>query len=89
MPGKTFECMSLAKEFVGIVKHVTGRDLTVASSIGGSAAAVAFITTYDSLAEMEELLPKLMASAEYQTALKKAEHIVVPGSTHDQIWRSF
>jgi hypothetical protein len=36
---------------------------------------------------MEETLAKLTADPEYRDAIKKAEHLAVPGMTQDQVWR--
>jgi hypothetical protein len=33
------------------------------------------------------VLAKLIGAAEYRDALKKVDHLVVPGSSQDQIWR--
>jgi hypothetical protein len=61
----------------------------VAVSFGGNANELAWISQADSLAQMEETLAKLIADPNYRTALKKAEHLAVPGMTHDHVWRHF
>ena len=86
-PGKTFEYMSVAKELAGIVKHASGHEPVVAMSFGGDPLAFAYISTYASVAELEEAREKLMADTAYRTAITKTDHLVVPGSFHDQIWR--
>jgi hypothetical protein len=63
------------------------RTLFVAASFGGNANELAWISQADSLAQMEETLAKLVADPDYRTALKKAEHLAVPGMTHDYVWR--
>jgi hypothetical protein len=59
----------------------------VATSFGGNANELAWISQSDSLAEMEETLGKLVTDADYRAALKKAEHLAVPGMTRDHVWR--
>jgi hypothetical protein len=87
MPGKTMELIAFAKEIAKVVKQANGVEVSVSTSIGGAAGAVAWTSMAESLAELEKGTATLMANAEYQSMLKKAEGLVVPGSTHDQLWR--
>jgi hypothetical protein len=86
LPGKLFELLALAKEIAAVVKGVTGMDLAVCSAFGGNPTEVAWIWQFDSVAQLETNAVKVMADAEYRTALKKLENLVVPGSARDQIW---
>jgi len=75
------------KEMAEIIGHVTGAKPIISTRFGGNANEVAWVSHPDSLAQLEEMGAKLMADADYRTAIKKAEHLAVPGMTHDQIWR--
>jgi hypothetical protein len=86
-PGRTFEYMTVAKELAAVMKHASGHEPNVAMSFGGNPLAFAYIGTYASIAELEEARVKLLADTAYRTAITKTDHLVVPGSSHDQIWR--
>ena len=86
-PGKIGEAVGWGKELVGIVKRVTGKDLALCTSFGGAIGALAWIGHYDSMAQIEDTLAKLMADREYLAAIGKAGQLVVSGSGHDQFWR--
>jgi len=86
-PGKIGEAVGWGKELVGIFKRVTGKDLALCTSFGGAIGALAWIGHYDSMAQIEDMLTKLMADREYLTAIGKAGQLAVPGSGHDQFWR--
>ena len=87
MSGKALEMAAFAKEMTAIINRVTGGNTTACVSFGGNANAVAWISHADSFTQMEETLAKLTADPEYRGALKKAEHLAVPGMTQDQVWR--
>ena len=87
LPGKMFEVLAFAKEMAAVVKRANGTDLSVGSSVGGVVGEIVWISTYDSLAQMEERVAKMTADPGYVAALKKAEGLLVPGATRDHIWR--
>jgi hypothetical protein len=86
-PGKFVDLVAFAHQISEVAGQASGRKLTVATSFGGIANEVAWISTADNLGAMEEVANKLMASEEYRTTLKKAENLIVPGSLRDQVWR--
>lgn len=87
--GKAFDLLAYAKEIAATVKAATGKDLTTAITVGGNANQVCWTSRYESLAEMEATMGKLMADAPYRELLKKGEGIVVANSVYDQIWRDY
>jgi hypothetical protein len=89
LSGKSLEFAAFAKEMAEIISRVTGKKPLVAASFGGNANEMAWISQADSLAQMEETLAKLVADPDYRTALKKAEHLAVPGMSQDHVWRHF
>jgi hypothetical protein len=89
LSSKSLEYAAFAKEMAEIINLATGRKPVVATSFGGNANEFAWISQADSLAQMEETLAKLVADADYRATLKKAEHLAVPGMTHDHVWRHF
>ncbi len=87
MPGKIGDVLALAKETAAHVKRVTGSDVAVGASFGGSFSEVAWISHADSVAEMEAANDKMMADAEIRALFKRWENMIVPGATRDHIWR--
>jgi len=88
MPGKIFDLLAFAKEAASAIKSANGTVVSVSTSIGGVVGEVAWTSTYESLAQMEERTAKMMADAGYTALLKRADGLVVPGATRDQIWRT-
>lgn len=86
LPGKLGEAIAWGKEGVAIIKRVTGKEVAFCTAFGGQISGVAWISQYDSVAQIEDDLAKLMADREYAAALTKAT-MFVPGSGHDQMWR--
>jgi hypothetical protein len=87
LSGKSLELIAFAKEMAEIINRVTGRKPVVAGAFGGNANEVAWISQAESFSQMEETLAKLVADPDYRAALKKAEHLAVPGMTRDHVWR--
>jgi len=86
-PGKFVDLLAFAQQISEVGGRISGRKLTVATSFGGVANEVAWISTAENLGAMDDVFGKLMASEEYRSTLKKAEHLIVPGSARDQVWR--
>jgi hypothetical protein len=86
-PGKSLDVVAQAKEMAALVKRVTGADLAVGAALGGTFGEIAWITHYESLAQMDEANVKMMADPEFRVASKKFENLLVPGASRDHIWR--
>lgn len=87
LPGRLGEVFPIAKEIAAVVKRVTGRELHVAAAFGGNIAELAWVGTYDSLAQFEDMIAKATADAEYRALVQKVAPIIVPGTGRDQFWR--
>jgi len=86
-PGKLGEALMWGKEITAIVKRVTGKDMAVANPFGGGVTEVAWIAQWDSVAQADEALSKLMTDREYVSALGKAANLLVAGTARDHIWK--
>jgi hypothetical protein len=87
LSGKSLELVAFAKEMAEVIHRVTGTKPVIGTRLGGNANEIAWISHPESLTQWEEMGAKLMADPDYRAGLKKAEHLVVAGMTHDQIWR--
>ena len=86
-PGKLGEALMWGKEITAIVKRVTGKDMAIANPFGGAVTEVAWIAQWDTVAQADEALSKLMTDRDYVSALSKAANLLVAGSAHDHIWK--
>ena len=89
-PGKLAEIMEFSHK---VVKHVKATSTACQSRpimpIGRvNADRIAYVTTYPSLAEFEAASTKLTTDADYQKLVAANAANVIPGSVHDEIWRS-
>ncbi len=87
MPGKAFEYLNVATEMVSVVKRVTGVEAKLAMAVGGDPSTIGYIGQWGSLADYETAMVKLMADSDYRALIKKGEHLIVPGSVRDSLWR--
>jgi hypothetical protein len=85
--GKSLELVAFAKEVSEVINRVIGEKPIVAVRFGGNANEVAWISEVENFDQLSTQNTKLLADADYRAMLKKAEHVVVSGMTHDQIWR--
>ena len=84
-PGRFVEGAAWAKEISTTVERLIGKKLVVCTSFGGSSGQIAWIGQFDNAAQVEEAYLKVTADRDYQTALKTAQIIFVPDSSHDQM----
>lgn len=87
MPGRVFDVLTQAKEIAGLAKQVTGVEIAVGTSFGGSISEIAMISRFDSLAQMEAANDKMMADANVRAGMRKFEGLLVPGTSRDHVWR--
>ena len=87
LPGKIGDAVAWGKEVAAMVKRITGTDVVVSHAVGGAVGELAWIAQYENLGEMEQATGKIMADREYMAAISKAEHLLIPGSARDHLWR--
>jgi len=87
LPGKLAEGIAWGKESSAILKRLTGKEVAFCTAFGGTISGLAWISQFDSVAQIEDAFAKVMADREYMTAFTKSAPIFVPGSGHDQMWR--
>ena len=87
MPGKTFEVLAALKEAAAAVKAAAGVDVIVFGSMGAQVGEFISVSNYESLADFEAKMTKVLSSSQYQSAIKKFEGMVVPGASRDHLLR--
>ena len=88
MPGKTPAAIAFAQEIAAYVKKSTGTELRVGIPIGGNPSRIGWSASYESLAALEAQQTKMTADAKYWELVNKASDLFVPGTLHDEMWRS-
>lgn len=87
IPGKTFEVLAALKEAAAAVKTAAGVDMLVFGSMGAQVGEFISVSTYESLADFEAKMAKILANSQYQAAIKKFEGLLVPGASRDHLLR--
>jgi hypothetical protein len=87
-PGKMAEIMAFNQQALKLIKDKYGVDVHVSIPIGGNPNRIAWTASHPSLAEFDSLSVKIMADADYQKLLDAHVGTVLPGSLHDELWRS-
>jgi hypothetical protein len=88
LPGKTADALAFAHHIAKLIGDKHGKKIELAVPIGGNPSRIAWLSDYADLAEWEALMGKLMADADYMTAIAATAAIFIPGSLHDDIWRT-
>ena len=87
-PGKLAEAMAFAQQAAKLVEKITGHKPSINVPVGGNPFRIAFVTPYASLAELETARTKLYADPEYVKFIDSSAGAFLPGSAHDEMWRS-
>ena len=87
-PGKTGDAVAFARNITKLVKDKYDIALEVMMPVGGNPSRIGWLGRYESLAQWESLVAKLLADAEYAEAIVKAKDTFLPGSVNDDIWRT-
>ncbi len=88
-PGKALEVKAFAEQIAKVVSDKTGVRVKVCVPVGGDLWRIAWIATFDTMAQWESLsIAKLMADADYRKAAESSGQYLLPSSLHDEFWVS-
>jgi hypothetical protein len=87
-PGKVSDAVAFANQMAKYIKDKYGRTLQIFMPVGGNPYRIEWRTSYQDLAELESVSAKLMADTEYLGLIAKNSATFLPGSAHDEIWKS-
>jgi hypothetical protein len=88
-PGKTGDAIAFAKTIAKYIEEKYGKKLQLLMPIGGNPYRIAWLGHYENLAEWETLTTRATTDAEYMALIVNNAPTFLPGSVHDEIWRSF
>jgi hypothetical protein len=87
-PGKTGDAIAFANQIAKHVKEKYGTTVELLMPIGGNPGRIAWRISYESMSQWEALTAKLLADPDYQAAVVKNSATFLPGSVHDDFWRT-
>ncbi len=88
MPGKLPDAMTFNQQVTKLLRDKFDLDVHASTPVGGNPHRMAWTTSYSSLAEFDAMSIKINADADYQKLIAAHVSTVVPGSVHDELWRS-
>jgi hypothetical protein len=87
-PGKVVEAITFAHEIAKLVEKITDLKIGVSMPVGGNPFRIAWVASEPDLASVEANMSKLLSNAEYMKLAESSASYFLPGSAHDEMWRS-
>jgi hypothetical protein len=87
-PGKVVEALTFAHQIAKLVEKITGLKVGVSMPIGGNPFRIAWVAAQPDLAAVEANNNKLLSDPEYMKLSEGSASLFLPGSAHDEMWRS-
>jgi len=87
-PGKTGDAIVFANQVSKYIKEKYGTTLELLMPVGGNPNRIAWQARYQNLGEWEALSAKIIADSEYMGMITKNSGTFLPGSIHDEFWRT-
>jgi hypothetical protein len=87
-PGKVVEALNFAHQIAKLVEKITGLKVGVSMPIGGNPFRIAWVAAQPDLAAVEANNNKLLSDPEYMKLSEGSASLFLPGSAHDEMWRS-
>jgi hypothetical protein len=87
-PGKIGEALGFAHEVAKLVEKITGLKVGVNMPVGGNPFRIAWVAAEPDLAAVEANNNKLLSNPEYMKLVESSSSLFLPGSAHDEMWRS-
>jgi hypothetical protein len=87
-PGKVVEALAFAHQIAKLVEKITGLKVGVSMPVGGNPFRIAWVAAEPDLASVEANNNKLLSNHEYMKLVEGSASLFLPGSAHDEMWRS-
>jgi hypothetical protein len=87
-PGKGVAAFAFAQKASNYWKTEWDRNLEVRRPVGGNPNRIAWVAQYKDLADFDAATVKSLADPKYIDLLVTAGDLFIPGSIHDDIWRT-
>lgn len=86
--GKVGRAVAFAKQIAQYVKDKHGLDLSIAMPVAGNPNRIGWAARYESLAAFETTMNAVNADPGYLEMVAKGSENFIPGTAHDEIWRT-
>jgi hypothetical protein len=87
-PGKVVEALTFAHQIAKLVEKITGLKVGVSMPVGGNPFRIAWVAAQPDLAAVEANNNKMLGDPEYMKLTEGSASLFLPGSAHDEMWRS-
>jgi len=87
-PGKNASMLAFSNEIVAYIKEAYKFEVDVLLPVGGNPQRIGWTSRHKDLATFDELSVRLMSDQKYWEVVNKYVDCFVPGSVHDEIWRT-
>ena len=87
-PGKVAEALAFAHQIAQLVDKITGLKVGVSMPVSGNPFRIAWVAAEPDLASVEANTNKLLSNPEYMKMSEGGASLFLPGSAHDEMWRS-
>jgi hypothetical protein len=87
-PGKAREAINYAKQIAQYLREEHATTAEILMPVGGNPYRIAWQIHFAGLAELDSLSAKLNADNEYLEMIARNSAWVIPGSVHDDLWRT-
>jgi len=86
--GKIGSAVAFAKQIAKYLKDKHGVELSIAMPVGGNPNRIGWAARYESLADYEAKMNAINADPGYMELVAKGGENFIPGTVHDEIWRT-
>ena len=87
-PGKAGDAVQFAYNVTKFIHDKYGVKIHIMMPIGGNPNRIGWQITYESVADWDALGSKLLADPEYGAMVAANAATFIPGSVHDDLWKS-
>jgi hypothetical protein len=87
-PGKVAEALAFAHQIAKLVEKISGLKVGVSMPVSGNPFRIAWVAAEPDLASVEANTNKLLSNPEYMKLSESGASLFLPGSAHDEMWRS-
>lgn len=87
-PGKVAEALAFAHQIANLVEKISGLKVGVSMPVSGNPFRIAWVAAEPDLASVEANTNKLLSNPEYMKLSESGASLFLPGSAHDEMWRS-
>jgi hypothetical protein len=87
-PGMAGDAIAFANQVAKHFEEKYGTTLELLIPVGGNPNRIAWQARFENLAQWEAIASKLIADADYMGMVAKNSATFLPGSLHDEIWRT-